>query len=149
MAMFNKILVPIDFSDHSKAALDSAVQLAKTFGAELCLLHCYAINPGGVSPYGVSLPPTYFDEVRDAASQKLDGWLEKVTAEGVKARPLLSSVCPSEEIPLMAEELGSDLIVMGTRGLSGFKHLMLGSVAERTLRAAPCPVLTVRATETA
>ena len=145
MTMFHKILVPIDFSDHSKAALESAIQLAKTFGAELCLLHCYAINPGGVYPYGVSLPPTYFDEVRDAASQKLDGWLEKVTAEGVRARPLLSSVCPSEEIPLMAEELGSDLIVMGTRGLSGFKHLMLGSVAERTLRAAPCPVLTVRA----
>ena len=145
MTMFHKILVPIDFSDHSKAALESAIQLAKTFGAELCLLHCYAINPGGVSPYGVSLPPTYFDEIRDAARQKLDRWLEKVTAEGIKARPLLSSVCPSEEIPLMAEELGSDLIVMGTRGLSGFKHLMLGSVAERTLRAAPCPVLTVRA----
>ena len=145
MTMFRNILVPIDFSDHSKAALESATQLAKTFGSELCLLHCYAINPGGVSPYGVSLPPTYFDEIRDAARKKLEEWLEKVTAEGVKARPLLSSVCPSEEISLMAEELGSDLIVMGTRGLSGFKHLMLGSVAERTLRAAPCPVLTVRA----
>ena len=149
MTLFQKILVPVDFSEHSKAALESATQLAKTFRAELCLLHCYAVDPGGISPYGVSLPPNYFDEVRDAANQKLDGWLEKITAEGVKARPLLSSTCPSEEISLMAEELGSDLIVMGTRGLSGVKHLMLGSVAERTLRTAPCPVLTVKATESA
>jgi nucleotide-binding universal stress UspA family protein len=145
MTIFQNILVPIDFSDHSEAALESAIQLAKTFGSELCLLHCYAINLGGVPPYGVSLPPTYYDEIRDTASQKLDRWLEKATAEGVKARPLLSSTCPSEEIPLMAEDLGSDLIVMGTRGLSGIKHLTLGSVAERTLRAAPCPVLTLRA----
>ena len=149
MTLFQKILVPVDFSEHSKAALESATELAKTFGAEICLLHCYAINPGGVSPYGVSLPPNYLDEIRDAASQKLNGWLEKTTAEGIKVRPLLSSTCPSEEVSLMAEELESDLIVMGTRGLSGFKHLMLGSVAERTLRTAPCPVLIVKATENA
>ncbi len=149
MTLFQKILVPVDFSEHSKAALESATELAKAFGAELSLLHCYTVYPGIVNPYGVSFPPSYLDEVRDAANQKLNEWLEKATAEGIKARPLLSSTCPSEEISLMAEELGSDLIVMGTRGLSGFKHLMLGSVAERTLRAAPCPVLTVKATESA
>jgi len=55
------------------------------------------------------------------------------------------SEAPSEAIVMTAKEIGADLIVMGTRGLSGFKHVLLGSVAERTVRLAPCPVMTVHA----
>jgi nucleotide-binding universal stress UspA family protein len=144
MALFKKILVPVDFSDNSKTALEMATNLAKAFGSEIALMHCYAINPGGVSSYGVSVPPSYFDGIREAASRKLDEWVEEASAEGIPIRPILSSNCPSEEISLMAEERNADLIVMGTRGNTGLKHLMLGSVAERTLRSAPCPVLTVK-----
>jgi nucleotide-binding universal stress UspA family protein len=72
---------------------------------------------------------------------------EKIEAAGVPAEASASSGFPPQAIVEMADDIGADLIVMGTRGLTGFKHLMLGSVAERTVRSAPCPVLTVKAEE--
>ena len=144
MTRFQKILVPVDFSEHSGEALDVAIELAKAFGGSLQLLHCYRIQPAGVSPYGIVLPESFDREVRDAAARQLDEWREKAEAQGVSAEASLSSMVPSLAISETAEELGCDLIVMGTRGLSGIKHVLLGSVAERTLRAAPCPVLTVK-----
>jgi nucleotide-binding universal stress UspA family protein len=145
MARFSKILVPVDFSDHSGAALQVAVDLAKVCDAKILLLHCYQIQTGGISPYGIVLPSDYYEEIRDAASKQLAQWKEKVIPEGIEVESVLSSDSPWERISATAEEIGADLIVMGTRGLAGIKHAMLGSVAERTLRAAPCPVVTVKA----
>jgi nucleotide-binding universal stress UspA family protein len=71
-------------------------------------------------------------------------WEEKAISQGIRANSLLSSDSPGTMVSITAEEIGADLIVMGTRGLAGVKHVLLGSVAERTLRAAPCPVLTVK-----
>jgi nucleotide-binding universal stress UspA family protein len=144
MASFQNILVPTDFSDHSKAALESAIQIAKSFGSKIHLLHCYQIQAGGVSPYGIALPSEYFDDIREEASRQLNEWVEQVSSEGIEVESSLSSDFPSQEISVTAEKSGSDLIVMGTRGLAGIKHVMLGSVAERTLRISPCPVMTVR-----
>ena len=145
MLQIRNILVPVDFSDHAARALDTAASLAKTFGARLHLLHCYQIQVGGLSPYGLVLPESLDRDVRDAAARKLREWRDKTAAEGVDVDDAVTPIFPSKAIAARAEEIGADLIVMGTRGLAGLKHVMLGSVAERTLRIASCPVLTVKA----
>ncbi len=147
MTQFTKILVPLDFSDHSTAAQETAVEIAKTFSAKIWLLHCYQLHPGGVSPYGIAAPASYQDDVREAVMHRLRESQEKIEAEGVPAEASVSSEFPPQAIVEMAKDIGADLIVMGTRGLTGIKHVMLGSVAERTVRSAPCPVLTVKAEE--
>ena len=145
MSRFKKILVPVDFSEHSTAALEAAIELASVFDSKLHLLHCYQIQPGGISPYGIAIPSSYFADIRDAASRQLAEWQEKHVPAGIAVEASMMSEVPSEAILKTAEEIGADLIVMGTRGLSGFKHVMFGSVAERTVRTASCPVMTVHA----
>jgi nucleotide-binding universal stress UspA family protein len=147
MSRFKQILVPIDFSAHSTVAFEAAVEIAKVFDSKIHLLHCYQIQPGGISPYGIAIPSSYFAEIRDAASQQLAEWQEKHVPAGISVDASTMSESPSEAIITTAKEMGADLIVMGTRGLSGFKHVMVGSVAERTVRLAPCPVMTVHAPE--
>ena len=144
MTRFERILVPIDFSDHSKEALDTAIQLAELFGSTIHLLHCYHIQTAGISPYGIVLPSGYYADLRDAAEKRLRDWHDILSKEGIKSESILSADSPSLAITLAAEEFKSDLIIMGTRGLSGLKHAMLGSVTERVVRLAPCPVLTVK-----
>ena len=141
---FQRILVPVDFSDHSSQALEMARELAKAFGSKLILLHCYQVSPGAISPYGIVLPEGFDREVREAAAGRLEEWRGKASEGGVDAEARLSATFPSMGISDAATEEKADLVVMGTRGLSGLKHVLLGSVAERTLRAAPCPVLTVK-----
>jgi nucleotide-binding universal stress UspA family protein len=147
MAGFRKILVPVDFSSHSAQALQMAIDLAKTFGAKLHLLHCYSINVGAISPYGLVIPESFDRDIRDAAQRQLAQWCDKATAKKVEVEAEVSPVFPSEAIANTAERIGADLIVMGTRGLSGVKHVLLGSVAERTVRIAPCPVLTLKSAD--
>ena len=138
------IVVPIDFSEHSEKALEFATSLAKGLGARIELLHCYPINPGGISPYGIVLPENLDREMRAAASSRMAEWREKAVDAGLDVDVTLTPAFPSESISAIAEEHGADLIVMGTRGLTGLRHVLLGSVAERTLRIAPCPVVTVK-----
>jgi universal stress protein A len=144
-----RILVPVDFSDESQRALDEAIGLAKHFGAELIVFHCYElpIPSFGYPPYDAVPPQSYVDAVRKAALLSTKRWSDKATAQGVRAREQIGAGFPASEIATVAEELGVDLIVMGTRGLSGLEHVLLGSVAERTVRIAPCPVLTVKRKE--
>lgn len=144
MLEIRRILVPVDFSEHAERAVEMAVSLARSFGATVHLLHCYQIHVGGVSPYGLVIPESLDREVREAAERKLAGWRDKVAAQGVEVRADVTPIFPSEAISAQAREIGADLIVMGTRGLTGLRHVLLGSVAERTLRLAPCPVLTVK-----
>src|SRR5262245_10995962 len=141
-----KILVPVDFSEHSQRALDEAVSLAKHFGAELTLFHCYPIPIPALAsaPYGTVTPEGYVDAVRSAALQRINQWRDKASAQGVRAEGRIGAGAPASEIAALAEEIGADLIVIGTRGLTGLEHVLLGSVAERTIRIAPCPVLTVK-----
>jgi nucleotide-binding universal stress UspA family protein len=139
-----KIIVPVDFSDHSRKAMDTAVGLAKQFGATVHLLHSYPIFVGDLSPYAFSMPANLDRDVRDAAATQLGEWADKVRAEGVGVETTLTPTPACQATVELASEIHADLIVMGTRGLSGLKHVMLGSVAERTVRLAPCPVLTVK-----
>ena len=147
MVDFKTILVPVDFSDHSAEALDHAIGVAQKFGAKLHLLHCYPINPGGIAPYGIVLPDGFEREIRLAATQHLEEWSEKAKGEGLEVSISLTPLFPSRAIAEEANEIGADLVVMSTHGHTGIKHALLGSVAERTLRVAPCPVLTVKARE--
>jgi universal stress protein A len=146
MADIHRILVAIDFSEHSQRALGEAIGLAKKFGAELHLVHCYQVQPVEAigAPYGVVVPESYERAIREAAVARLADWREKVIAEGVRAEQHLALDRPSLGIVALAEKLPADLIVVGTHGLTGLKHVLLGSVAERVVRHAPCPVLTVR-----
>jgi nucleotide-binding universal stress UspA family protein len=144
MATFDNILAAIDFSEHSRAALGLAVELSQELGAKLYLLHCYPIEPGGLSPYGIALPTDYYSDLRDAAAKQLREWREQYVPAELDVEVLLSSDEPSAAVVQAAETADANLIVMGTRGLSGIKHVVLGSIAERTIRSAPCPVLTVK-----
>ncbi len=144
---FRTILVPVDFSAHSGRALELAMEMAKAFDGQIHLLHCYQINMGGISPYGLALPESFDREVRAAAEAKLGQWAERVKAAGIPVHGHVSPMFPGSVLSATAREISADLIVMGTRGLTGLKHLLLGSVAERTLHTAPCPVLMVKASE--
>jgi universal stress protein A len=142
-----KILVPVDFSDPSQRALDAAISVAKHFGSELTLFHCYPLPLPSLTrvPYDSITPEGYVEAVRTAALARITQWRDKAVAQGVPADARVCAGVPASEISAIAEELGVDLIVIGTRGLGGLEHVLLGSVAERTVRIAPCPVLTIKA----
>lgn len=145
MKTIQKILVAVDFSEHVDAVVDTALGFAKQFGAELHLVHAFDVRIPLVTPYEVAIPTAFIEEAREAAASKLEALIRNVAAEGVAATSHLSEVPAASAIVDLAEEIGADLIVMGTRGHTGLKHVLLGSVAERTLRHAPCSVLTVKA----
>jgi nucleotide-binding universal stress UspA family protein len=110
-------------------------------------MHAYQAPLVELTPYHLALPMSVLEGVRDAAREKLEALCEKLTAEGVEARGQLSEGIPAEAIVNAAADLKADMIVMGTRGNTGLKHVLLGSVAERTVRHAGCPVLTLHADE--
>ena len=141
---FRAILVPTDISADAAAALDLAIELATDGGAAIHLLHAYEIPISAVSPYGIEVPPSLATDVRDAAARRLEQSAAKVRSRGVHCDAHLIHAPPVDGIVDAAGSLRADLVVMGTRGLTGLKHVLLGSVAERTIRSAPCPVLTVK-----
>jgi nucleotide-binding universal stress UspA family protein len=142
-----KILVPIDFSEHSQHAVRTAIGLAKTLGAEIHLAHVLHYPVQVAAPGQVAIPQDLWTEIRDAAARKLEKASQTVSGEGVSVETHLTEGANAHAIVDLAENISADLIVMGTRGLSGLKHVMLGSVAERTVRLAHCPVMTVKADE--
>ena len=144
MSRIRVILVPMDFSPHSDAALVQAIELAKALGAKIHLLHSYAVPVRGVVPYDFAVPDGVWDGIRKAAESKLEEVRRMVVSEGVEASSEVSTTLPSEAILAAVTDIGAVLIVMGTRGHTGLKHVLLGSVAERTIRSAPCSVLTVK-----
>ena len=145
MTAFKRILVPHDFSDDAAAALDWAIELAGQLGAELHLLHAYRLPLEMFSPYGVPMPASVMPEIREAARRSLEELKARVEAAGLTGQIHLREGPPADAIVEAARELSADLIVMGTRGRTGLAHVVLGSVAQRTVRSAPCPVLTLKA----
>ena len=144
MPKWGRLLVAEDFSDHAAVALDAAISLARELGARVEIVHVYQRPVELLTPYEIALPESVVTEVRKAATERLKGSIEKVRAAGLQGESHLREGPPAACIVALAEELPADLIVLGTRGLTGLKHALLGSVAERTLRTAPCPVLAVK-----
>lgn len=142
MPRITKILVPIDFSECSERALDVAIDLAKGFGATLHLTHVYPSSAYVAPPLVPG--PVLVGQFRDQSHRAFEDYRERVRKErGLDAPGTLLEGVPHAEIVRLARELGVDLIVLGTHGRSGLEHLLLGSVAERVLRTATVPVLTV------
>lgn len=136
--MFTRILVPTDFSLTADAALDYARALAAKFGASLHLLHVLE-DPVTSDP----LTPTSAPEASTFQSTLLDDARLRLAHRALPG-PLAQMRATTDAIAEYAATHGIDLIVMGTHGRAGVAHLLIGSVAERVVRTAPCPVLTVR-----
>ncbi len=140
MAQFRHLLVPIDFSDCAKRALEAAIALSQ--GAQLTLLHVYELPvypyPGLAFPVSDTLTP-----VERAAREALEQLVEEVRARVPDVRGVVRSGDPAQVIHRMIEELGVDLVVMGTHGRRGLSRALIGSVAEKTVRLSPVPVLCV------
>jgi nucleotide-binding universal stress UspA family protein len=144
-----RILVPVDFSAHSLGALDYAADFAKPFKAELMVLHVvepiYYTVPDFTGGAAASMV-TLLDQQRQSARTELVRLEQRYATRRIKLRTLLQTgVAAYEAIAATARKLKADMIVMSTHGRSGLTHLLMGSVAEHVVRAAPCPVLTLRA----
>ncbi len=145
-----KILAPIDFSDVAEDALSYATGLAAELEAKVIVLYAMAPVVYAGSPISPELGvPHFLEEQRQAAHESLDKLLERLRKRDVPVEGIVGSGPAYQVIVETAKEKECDLIVMGTHGRSGLGHLLLGSVAERVIRLAPCPVLTVRDTHPA
>jgi universal stress protein A len=145
MTTISRILVPIDFEDTSQEALAYATMLAQRLDATLTLVHVFddvyasaAYSPDVYAP----LPPAVRERVVGELREKLSALLPAAGRPDNRAEVIVGT--PAKGIIEHAREQGVDLIVMGTHGRHGLSHALLGSVAERVLRTAPCPVLTIR-----
>jgi nucleotide-binding universal stress UspA family protein len=142
-----RILVPTDFSAGSEHAWNEARRLASRLGAELVLLHVLVEAPlYSEGPFTVKQTRGVFEAARKWAVDALGQWTSAAVAEGLAARWVLRTGVPYKEIVGAATRERADLIVIGTHGRGGLDRALLGSVADRVIRLAPCPVLTVRDT---
>jgi len=142
---WKKILCPVDFSPASRETLQVATDLARRFGGELTLFHAYPL-PGYTLPEGTVLPrPQMLQELAEQTDRHLAEWKETAERGGSPAVCTAKSVGePAAEILDFAKQGGFDLIVLSTHGRTGLAHALLGSVAERVVRRATIPVLTIR-----
>ncbi|MBL8751643.1 MAG: universal stress protein [Planctomycetes bacterium] len=144
MTKFHRIVCPTDFSPTAGRAADYATELARTFGAELILLHVIPEMNYPLRSFGMA---GAFPHLREELHKRADEALQKEKARlgaGVTIRTLLHDGEAHQQVIDCAKGEKADLIVIGTHGHTGLKHLMLGSTAEKIVRAAECPVLTVR-----
>jgi universal stress protein A len=151
--MFRKILVASDLTDASSPAVRTALEMGRRFGAQVIALHVSEppyTNRRWYAPFEPSeteLLDALRVRQRDAAVVALEAQIEGARAggsDGPEVRAIVRDGVPADAIPATAVELAVDLIVMGTHGRKGTQHLLLGSIAERVVRVAACPVLTVR-----
>jgi len=149
MITLRRILVPIDFSPHSEQALKYAVALAEKFGAELYLVNAFQdltlYQTEVVSGTPPIMPPV--EQLTASARGDMARLVEEKQLQRFNAHTEVVEGAPVEEIVDYAKEKNIDLIVMGTHGRGWLAHALMGSVAEKVVRKAPCPVLTVHVRE--
>jgi universal stress protein A len=142
----DSILVATDFSEGAEEALEYAADLASHFEAEVVLLHAYNVEIPMASPMmsgGYVLPDGFFEEIAKQARLRTEEKAEALRAKGVRVTPVALDEPAAVAITGEAQRRKVDMIVMGTRGLTGLKHIALGSIADKVVRTAPCPVLTI------
>jgi nucleotide-binding universal stress UspA family protein len=140
-----RILVPVDFSETTPALIEWAAHLAEQHGSSVILLHAYHLPVEFQQLEGAYLPPDFWAGVKAEAEQSLARLRADLEQRGVATE---TAVCEGYAASVIVDEAaarGADLIVIGTHGLSGLKHMLLGSIAERVVQKAACPVLTVKA----
>jgi len=142
--MIKNILVPIDFSDYSKNALKYAVEFAKNFSAKLFLIYVVEpiIYPADFSMGQVAIPSTDID-IQNRAEEELKKLADEIQTD-TQVETIIKTGKPFVEINETAREKDIDLIIIATHGHTGVEHLLFGSTAEKVVRKAPCPVLTLR-----
>jgi nucleotide-binding universal stress UspA family protein len=136
------ILVPTDFSEHAEEAIVRAIELARAVSAKIVVLHSYWVSVARASPD--LIPSDLIDRIREAGRAELEKLEKRVAQAGVECEARLVF---QPAVPAILDEvdaLPADLVVMGTQGLTGLKHVLLGSIAERIVRLAHCPVMTVK-----
>ena len=145
MKTFDKILTAIDFSENSSYAFEYALTLAKQFNSELTVMH--VINEP-VDLRGFYVPHISFEQLEREIEAGAVTMMERFCTERLEGfsnyTTAIVTGVPYEEINRKAEEIGASLIVLGTHGRTGLDHLIFGSTAERVVRSASCPVLTIR-----
>lgn len=144
MALIRKILVATDFSENANKAASYAFALAKEHQAAVTLLHIYQVIPY-TDPIGyISFEPRLHESLRSSAEKALSQWREEAKKQGVaEVNGVVEQGVPFQVITRIAREGGFDLVVVGTHGRTGLRHALIGSVAERVVRHAPCSVLVV------
>lgn len=145
-----RILVPVDFSEGSRAALDAALMLARGFGAQVDVLHVW--EPPAYIPIDTALatigtgPPRMLAEIaRAEAGREMAELLGKLEPSESGSRSRIEAGDPVHVILQLVDETPYDLVVMGTHGRTGLDRMIVGSTAAQIVRRASCPVLTVRA----
>jgi len=139
------ILVPTDFSEYADQALNDAIQLAQQLQAHITLLHIIDTAPLGVVEGATMLPPSYWQELETDIEQIMEESLKRLHDVGLQGETVIVHGVPFQTIVDTAEDKGADVIIMGTHGRTGLPHALIGSVAEKVVRLAPCPVLVTRA----
>ena len=150
MSAVRRILVPTDFSEGSTSALAYARELADATGASLCVVH--AVEPCPVNQYneGCYLPANYLEQVESSARRDLESVLNAEEKRRYDARlVLLNGSAPQVILSYLRAHGDIDLVVMATHGRGGVSRFMMGSVADKIVRTAPCPVLTIRVLDAA
>ncbi len=142
-SLFGRIVMATDFSAGAEAAWLLAQRLAAAFGSELILVHVLA-EAALLGPLSSDRLREVYDAASTWATGMLEGWAEQARSNGLTVRLALPTGVLAEEIVGLASEERADLIVIGTHGRGGMKRVLLGSVADRVVRLASCPVLTVR-----
>jgi len=145
METIKKILVPIDFSDYSKKALQYTVKFAKSFNSELYLIYVIEpmIYPADLSMGQMVIPPTEVN-LDEKAKTELEELAKTEIGDSLAYNIIVKTGKPFQEIIETAAEVDADLIIIATHGHTGVEHLLFGSTAEKVVRKAPCPVLTLR-----
>ncbi len=145
--MRGRIICPVDFSEGSDSALEHAAGLARKLGVELELVHIYQVPALAMPDGAVLASPTYLANLTSRAQQELEVKRAQVAGQGLQVTTTLLQGDPADSIVEHADKRGASLIVMGTHGRTGLSRMLLGSVAERVVRCARVPVLTVRNSE--
>ncbi len=142
-----KILVCTDFSENFEPARQCAIEYAKAFKAKLIFLHVVNSRLLGYPTFEDRIPVDMAllqQNIEEGVDQELEALVKQSKAELGQVQAFFRTGAPAEEIVRFANEQAVDLIVMGTHGWTGLRHLVLGSTAENVVRTATCPVLTVR-----
>ena len=142
--VFRRILVPTDFSTCAEAAWRLAQRLAMALGSELILAHVFAEGTlWSESPFNMARVREVFADQQRHAEAMLDGWAAEARSAGLTVGTVIRNGIPHDEIVILAAQKDADLIAIGTHGRGGVSRALLGSVADRVVRLASCPVLTV------
>lgn len=137
-----RILVPTDYSPCADRALELALQFADQYQATLDLVHSYPV-PADVYPYSLYFADKQLKHFKEQHEEQMSRLCEDTRKRGVRVEGVVVQGQTYDVIPNFAKAQKTDLIIMGTRGRGGLPHLLLGSTAERTVRLAACPVITV------